>query len=311
MPRSSLPVALLIAPLLAALALPAWRPGPARPATSAAAPAQDTPAATPTPTNWLAEALFEGLVVDAAATGEPPIEGARVFAQMEGARCDRSVRTDATGRFALRCYDIYYFEHGQHIYAYASGYGSWSWWSGVAQLTRTLRIELRSASGEATATPTPADHLWNVVTSGRVRRSHNGLPIAGALVAVAEPSAHHCLSPVFSDAEGRYELLCPAIDNRYFVEYRATARGYRDWTRSVPGRLAGGTVNIEMDVASMPPTATTTATASPSATAGTLPAPSTSPTPTPSGTPRVPPSATPDGPAPLYIPLVRRSRLAE
>lgn len=310
MPRSSLPFTLLLAPLLAALALPAWRFGPARPATSAAVPAQDTPVATPTPTNWLAEALFQGVVVDAAATGQPPIDGARVFVQMVDAPCDRSVWTDAEGRFALRCRDIHYFEHGQRLYAYAAGYGSWSWRGEIAQPTRTLRIELRSPSGDATATPTPADELTNVVTHGSVTRSHDGRPIAGARIeAIVGPGA--CLSPVFSDNMGRYEIICPRASSIGTVTYRASARGFRDWSRSVQGTFAGGRMDIEMDLVSLPPTATTSATPSPSATAGTPPAPSASTTPSPTPTASGTPSATPDGPAPIYIPLVRRSRLAE
>ncbi|MCB0217310.1 MAG: hypothetical protein KDH92_11770 [Chloroflexi bacterium] len=235
------------------------------------------PGSTPTPTNWIDEMVIEGLAFDAGSAAEPPVSGARVYAHMHNARCDASTVTDATGRFQLSCHDIFFFENGLEVHVVADGFQPWIHQRGVVNFRIALEAGLEPAwRGGPGPSPTPADSPRYLRTWGQVRRSFDGLPIAMARIE-ASPLPGRCLSPVYSDEAGDYELVCPDLDRLGSVEFRAIKRGYRDWSGVRSGASAGGRMDIELDFVSMPPT---------------LSPPTLSPSPTPTSTP------TPTGVAP-------------
>jgi hypothetical protein len=78
----------------------------------------------------------------------------------------------------------------------------------------------------ATPTPSPPDHPSESRFAGQVR-GMQGMPVPWASVSLSFPD---CLSPVFTDDSGRYEIVCfggNALYTRWHFTVRAS--GYRTW----------------------------------------------------------------------------------
>ena len=84
-----------------------------------------------------------------------------------------------------------------------------------------------------------------------VLQDTRGRPIANARVA-ATPEPGTCLSPVFTDDEGIFELVCPRLNFIGDVRWLVTADGYRDRAWSERGWQFGGQLGIELETVNPP-----------------------------------------------------------
>lgn len=178
--------------------------------------------ATPAPAS--SEAVVEGRVVERRFGSPAPLEGVRLLAWMEGAPCQRSVLSDEQGRFRLRCGPFSGATRELQLLARSDAYEPWDLTLDAAGRLR-LDPELQPRpTGQPS--PTPDLDTWtDLLFAGRVVDAEDDRPVRHAR-AYVEPPLEDCLSPGWTDREGRFEVYCRWFQAFPQVHARVEARGY-------------------------------------------------------------------------------------
>lgn len=179
-------------------------------------------------------------VIRGAPRGTPgPVAGAWVILHSGAGKCEASRRTDADGNLFGWCHDVSVAgEIEVHVVATDHhvavikvtpdilGEGGHVETPGVFGLVIALTPQPPPAPSPSY---TPFHVPYPYVPFAGTIVDAGGRPVAGARVA-AEPNPSapqtRCLSPVVSDALGRFELICPAFDIRCPVQLHYIAAGF-------------------------------------------------------------------------------------